>query len=304
MEKQLENLTILISSCDKYEDLWEPFFKLLKKYGNQLTKCPIVLNTESKQFSYDGLNISCPNNYKSSVEWGRRLRTTLETITTDYVLFLLDDFFLQKPANCETIAKCIKWLDNDREVGAFNFVPIEPANKESAKYKNFCYMPVKMQYRFNAQAGIWRKDVLYNSILDIESPWDWEVYGNQRNQYIYKNCKLYAIKYGEDTPYDYNFVEYEKSSPDNIIVHSAIMRGKWDLSCIEECFKENGIEIDYSLRGLYKPNQTKPNKIKDFILKITKPIRRIFFKSHKYKTLVYLPIKEHKKKIKANKKGS
>ncbi len=304
MENKLQNLTILLSSCDKYEDLWEPFFKLFKKYGGELASCPIVLNTESKQYSYEGLNITCPNNYTENIEWGRRLRQTLETINTDYVLFVLDDFFLQKPADCDTISQCIKWLDENKNVGAFNLTPIEPANKEHEIFKNFCYMPVKMNYRFNAQVCIWRKNVLYDSILDIESPWDWEVYGNQRNQYIFKHCELYALKYNAPAPYDYNFVIYEQSTPKNIVVHSAIMRGKWDLSCIETCFKENDINIDYSIRGLYKPETNKPNnKIKEFILKLTKPIRKIFFKSEKYKTLVYLPIKEYKAKIKLNKKG-
>ena len=52
-----DRYTIVVSSCDAYSDLWEPFFKVLKAEWKGLDKIPIVLNTESKSFSYDGLDI-------------------------------------------------------------------------------------------------------------------------------------------------------------------------------------------------------------------------------------------------------
>lgn len=285
MNNKLDNLTILVNSCDSYEDLWDPFFKLFKKFGGELTSCPIVLNTESKKFTYDGLNITCPNNYTEKVEWGRRLKHTLNEIKTDYVFFLLDDFFLQRPANTNMIAQCLTWLKENENIGAFNFIPIEPAQQESTKYNDFCLMPLSMQYRFNAQACLWKKSVLNDSILDIESPWDWEVLGNIRNQTIMRNIQLYALKYGINEPYYYNFIIYKNSTKNKIIVHSPIMRSKWDLSCIEQCFKENDINIDYNLRGIYKPQKAK----KSIIYKILRKIYHIVF-WRKYKN----KLKEHK----------
>ena len=50
------DVTILVNSCDKYEDAWEPFFKL---FSIQWPECPykIILNTESKNFSCDYLSV-------------------------------------------------------------------------------------------------------------------------------------------------------------------------------------------------------------------------------------------------------
>lgn len=31
-----EDITILVNSCDTYEDTWFPFFKLLKKIGHNV----------------------------------------------------------------------------------------------------------------------------------------------------------------------------------------------------------------------------------------------------------------------------
>ena len=175
MSSKLNNLTVIVNSCDKYDDLWQPFFQLFKKYGGELAKCPIVLNTESKKFAYEGLNIVCPNNYSEDVAWGKRLRDTLKTIKTDYVFFLLDDFFLQSEVDEEVFLNCIKWLDENAKVGAFNFISIEKAKAEHADFKGFCLMPNNLAYRLNAQACIWRKEFLFNSLLDNESPWDCEV---------------------------------------------------------------------------------------------------------------------------------
>lgn len=303
MDNKLQNLTILINTCDSYDDLWEPFFKLFKKFGGELAKCPIVLNTESKKFTYEDLNISCPNNFDKTIEWGRRLKETLKTIKTDYVLFLLDDFFLQRPADTETIAQCIKWLDENKNVGAFNFISIEQAKIEHQTYKNFCLMPLEMQYRVNAQACVWRKDILDKSILDIESPWEWEIFGNIRNSVLLKDVEIYALKYGVISPYNYNFIQYQKSSENNIVVESAIMRGKWDLKCIKKCFEENDINIDYSIRGIYK--SPKRNFIKRILSFITRPIRKKSIEAKrkisesenqkKYKLLVQDPIEQFQK---------
>ena len=47
---------ILVNTCDKFEDCWEPFFKLFALYWPDY-KGPIYLNTEYKTFTYGNLNI-------------------------------------------------------------------------------------------------------------------------------------------------------------------------------------------------------------------------------------------------------
>lgn len=297
MKKSIKDFGIIVSSCDKYSDIWPIFFKLFKKYGNELTECSIYLNTESKKFSFEGLNIICPNDFSAFVPWGKRLRNCLDSVKEDYVLFLLDDFFIQKKANFNFINKCAKWLKSNKNVGCFNFIPIEPAIEKSKKYKKFCTMPVGMGYRFNAQAALWRKSVLFDSVLPEESPWDWETFGNLRNEYIMKNIEMYALDFNYKSPYDYSFVDYSKSTRDNIKVVSPIMRGKWVPSIVDKCFKENGIEIDYKKRGIFK--EKKPLLIKRVFARLTRIFRTKKIMAErlaareKYHELVEVPIREH-----------
>ena len=43
------DITIIVNSCDKYSDLWYPFFELLRIQWPDLSY-PIILNTESKTY--------------------------------------------------------------------------------------------------------------------------------------------------------------------------------------------------------------------------------------------------------------
>lgn len=121
MEKYMDKIALLVNSCDKYEDLWAPFFTLLKKYWNP--EYPIVLNTESKDFNFEGLNIKTLKLFENkNVEWSERLRITLENIDSEYVITLLDDFFLEKSVDNNKINQCVKWMDENQNIAAFYFV--------------------------------------------------------------------------------------------------------------------------------------------------------------------------------------
>ncbi len=273
-KNSLEKLTILVNSCDAYEDLWMPFFTMFEKNGSDLTKLKIILNTETKAFKFSKLNVLCLQLYskEESVEWGKRLRKTLESIKTDYVFCLLDDFFLRRKMDkkdIQIIERCIEILDSDTNVGAINLIPMDGVEKESEKYEGFCLAPKGTEYRCNAQACIWRKNVLYNSVLDDESPWIWEIYGNYRNNII-MDSDIYFLKNGVREPYDYGYINYNETEEDgSYVLASPVMRGKWYLPLVKKLFEENDINMDYNHRGVYRNSiktVIKRNKILDRLI--------------------------------------
>lgn len=275
-----EELTILLCTCDAYKDLWNPFFTLFDKFGGKLKNLPIVINTESEKYEYGNLNIKCPNNYSSveEIAWGRRLRETMKQISTEYVLLLLDDFFLTRRVETEDykkICECVGYMEADSSIGGMNLVPLYGADS-SKEFNGFYFINPGTPYRFNAQACIWRKETLYNSVLDIESPWEWEVYGNLRNDVLIKE-KIYSLKDGEREPYDYGFYDYgQKEEDGTYVAKSGVMRGKWYLPSVEKLFKENGIQVDYSKRGIYKDGfKRKAKRNKLLLVLVVRPYRRI-----------------------------
>ena len=284
-----KRLGILLCSCDAYEDVWHPFFRLFEKYGGDLKKCNIYLNTESKSYSYKGLNIITPQLYKAGEKapWGERFIKTVDTIKEEYVLILIDDFLLRRDVDIDMFKKCIQYLDENKDVASFNLIHLDvnSVDEPSEKFPEFCIVPSGTKYRVNAQAGIWRKDLLKKSILPQESPWDWETYGNMRNDVVLKE-EIYALKKGEREPYFYDFYNEAYGTI------SAIMRGKWVVDFVEDLFRENDIQIDFSVRGTYQPVKQKsfrtslPFRAVRFVLLPLRPI----FKRKQHK--------EHKRKMK------
>ena len=269
MRKDLEKkLTILMCTCDKYKDLWDPFFILFNKFGGALRKLPIVINTESEKYKFNNLNIVCPNDYKNpeEVAWGKCLKSTIERISTDYILFLLDDFFVKRTVTNEDFNKiidCVRYMEEDASIGGMSLVPLY-IKDNGKEFHDFYLVNPGTPYRFNAQACVWRKETLYNSIIDIENPWEWEVYGNIRNDVLIKE-KIYVLKDGEREPICYGYSDYGQRGEDGIYAPKfGVMRGKWYLPSVKKLFEENGIHVDYSVRGIYKEGfkrKVKRNKL-------------------------------------------
>ena len=251
--------TILVCSCDTYEDTWMPFFKLLKKYWPNCN-FPIVLNTETKQFKYEGLDIKTYSLYKNSkAAWGKRLIETLKLIDSKYVLFILDDFFLEDYVEDKKVSKCIEWMEKDNNIAVFSFMPTPGQNIDNDKYEGFELRPKDGEYRFNCQAAIWRRERLIEFVRSHESPWDWELLGSIRSQRY--NDEFYSLK--ETAPKVFNY---------DLEHGGAVHRGKWVKEVVLPICEKNDIKIDFSKRGFeehspfdYIPPKKKKNIFKRII---------------------------------------
>lgn len=111
-------VTLLVNSCDAYADLWQPFFTLLKRYFLPLP-AEILLNTETKNFAFDGLNLRCV--HSTAPTYGERMTDALREVKTEYTLLLLDDFFLAAARGYwRGLADIVRWMDADRDIVYFN----------------------------------------------------------------------------------------------------------------------------------------------------------------------------------------
>jgi len=231
------NCTILINSCDAYEDVWNPFFFAFKKrWGN----CPynIVLNTESKCIKFEDLDVITFNLVNKSEKdlWGKRLRRTLQQINTEYVITLFDDFILEDFVQQDKIEKCITWMEENEKIAAFYLLNIEGENIVDDTYEGFELMPQRKDYRLNSAPAVWRREKLLLFTGDKDTPWAWEFFGSART---YKDKDLfYCAQKGKEDIYKYNYS-----------LGGAIHRGKWVKTVIEPIVKEYNLKMDLSIRG-------------------------------------------------------
>lgn len=237
-----QDCTVLVCSSDKYADCWDPFFTLFKKYWSE---CPydIVLNTESKAFEMDGLDIICYQFYTENekVPYGERLLRHLKTIKTPNVIILMDDFFLRKKVDSEKVIQYAHELSVNTDIAVFSFDSIkDEMNIDDGKYNDFILRPQCGEYKLNFQGGVWRKSSLISLIRAHESPWEIEIKGSIRSFEIKQ--RFYTLKDISLSPIDYG----KKKG-----LTWGIVRGKWVYDDVVPLFEEHQIMVDFSQRGFF-----------------------------------------------------
>ena len=94
-----KDCSLLISSCDSYDDLWRPFFTLLKKNWPDCAYKKYLI-TENKKF--DDLNVLSLS-LGLNLSWSSLLIKALDKIETPYVLLMLEDFFIHSKVDNKLI---------------------------------------------------------------------------------------------------------------------------------------------------------------------------------------------------------
>lgn len=234
------DLTIFVNTSDSFDDCWKPFFKLFKLYWPNCP-FPIVLNTETKEFSYKGLNIRCTkvaHNKSDKLGWSECLMRALDSIDSTYILYLQEDYFLEAPVK----EKILIALLNKMKAGfACTIVfsggvgPWKPTESDS-----IWEVDKKAKWRLSLQAGLWEKSVLRSLLRKHETPWQLESYGSFRTRKLKQricsvNRDIFSGKGKDIFPY----------SPTGIVA------GRWVKSIVEPLFKKHGIYVDFSQRGFH-----------------------------------------------------
>jgi hypothetical protein len=243
------NYSILVNTCDKFEDCWEPFFKLFSIFWPDY-KGTIYLNTEYKDYSYEGLNIipikgaekhAVPKNKRAT--WSQCLKWALEEIDTDIVLYMQEDYFLKDTVKNDWINYFKDYMEQYSEIPCIQLTNsgIPSVEKSSHKFLNTSN-PNHFSY-LSCQASFWRKNVLLSLIREHETAWNFEWWGSKRAKYF---------------GYDFLTVDpiWLNSEIQGIIpyITTGIIGGKW-YKPVVDVFQQQNIHMDFSVRGFYNPNK-------------------------------------------------
>ncbi len=234
------NLTLYVSSSDKFADCWDPFFKLLRKFWPEWNG-PIIFATETIPFSYPGLDIICPcvqKNNPKKLSWSEITLQTLSYVKTTHILLLLEDYFIKAPVNHNEFTAIFELVlkENYSHLMLIGM----PGNNISTKYPFLLERAQNAPYRFSTQAGIWKTDRFKFYLRPHESPWMAEKWGSKRASKT--KDSFYSINPDHIKKYGY-IIDY--------YIRGGITKGKW-VDSIPDFFQSQGItSIDYSKRGFY-----------------------------------------------------
>lgn len=240
------NYSVLVNTSDSFEDCWHPFFTLLAKYWQDLD-AQILLNTEKKFWTTDLVDVKClqvQQKDSQRLPWSDCLIRALDMIETPLVLYLQEDYFINRPVRSDIIDKSVEYMlsnANVEHIGLTKHGSHPPYNNYNPDW--LLEIRQNARYRISTQAGLWRVNALKSYLREGENGWMFEIYGTWRSRR--RNGTFLCARFDE------NF-----GGPVIDYLHTGIIKGKW-LPEIRETFRENNIKVDFSERGFYQ----QPNRI-------------------------------------------
>ena len=268
--KSTSNLkyAVLVLSCDKNSDLWPTFFQLFFKYWeDRLPK--VYLGTNFAKFYDDRVTTV---NSKLIDNWSTELDIILEQISEDYVLMILEDYFIYKRVNVDSVELALNSM-NTRNACFFRLAcfpkkynllwPSTIVDQENKIFE----LNLNSEYLLNLQIGIWKKSVLKDLLVLGESPWQFEI--NASNRYRKLSFKTLAF---QETP-GINYVHGPITYLSGALTKGVIMRDSIRLCKREnvsfEPFPNRKVETSFeeAVRIFYISLPIKLRKVFDFLNK-------------------------------------
>jgi len=214
------NTSVVVMTCDSYEDTWGAFFQLKDKYWSN---CPYetYIVTEEKACNY-------AVSLKKTGAWTKRLREALEDIKTKYIIFMLDDFFIRQEVDQKGIEYAERQFQDD--IATLSFMNVISHNKDycddTDEINGYIRRKNNMRYLANCQPSIWDRKKMIEILQKDQDPWQWELTP------INSKYRFYVIK--DKRLIDNGYYDYKSFG---------INKGQWTKEAIE-FLKSEGIEID------------------------------------------------------------
>ncbi len=251
-----DQITVIVNTCDAYQDVLQLFFCALNEYWRECD-FRIIINTESNRYHFDDSRIGVFNycKYSGTDRWGDRLRHVLNYVESEFVLMLYDDFVLENLVDLEGVAKAIDLLLEESKASAVYLVNTGLPIVENDKCI-FQRVKGRSDFVLNSSPAIWRKKDLMSYTGENDNPWAWEVFGSYRT--FSRDNIFYTLNPKNEDIFPYN---YKKGG--------AIYRGKWVKDVVDGKFQKYNLNIDPTVRGFINMEELAPRSFRwklDFML--------------------------------------
>jgi len=217
---------VLVSSCDRYSDLWSPFFKLFFRYWED---CPYPVYLISNFRLYPDSRVKGIL-VGEDIDWSSNMYSALRQITHPMVILLMEDYLLDRPVDTVRIEELVSYMQK-RGAVCMRLFPCPGPETACPDNREVGEILRGADYRLSLQAAIWRRDILLALLRRGETPWELEVMGSRRSDEI-----------------DLPFLSVTRdSSPPISYFCTAIVRGYWARGALSLCRRE-GIEVNLTAR--------------------------------------------------------
>ena len=167
---------IIISTCDKFSDLWDAnIFFINQNWGDRRTNTYLVTDKNTEKV-FDNVSVVCAG---ADTEITQRLRTALEKITSEFIVFTLDDYFLTTHIEDSKIQHAINVMKKEK----LDYLRLYSATKHYLKKEGakeispgFYLRNINDgDYKISLYPGIWRTEFMRKTVVESMNAWEYEV---------------------------------------------------------------------------------------------------------------------------------
>lgn len=161
-------ITIVISSCDHFSDCWDVLSVSLKQFWPD---CPFkrYLITNRQNSNSDQFQAFRTEDDRG---WASNLKMVLERLNSEFILYLQEDYWLNRPVDTKAIEKHLNFC---RTYG-YDYLRLTfpEYDRGRSDADGYCVIPTGIRYRLCLQAALWRRSKLLEILVEGWSGWDFE----------------------------------------------------------------------------------------------------------------------------------
>lgn len=223
-----DKLAVFIVSFDGYSDVWPAFFSIFDKYWSE---CPfkIYFVTNFKTYNYKNVINICVG---EEISWFDRVRTAINQVEEEYILFMLEDYFIGQKVENTDLYEIIDYIEQ-KKLKYYRLIDNPYCERKFDTERPYISaIPTDNVYNINLQLSIWKKTFFIDSLNKINgiTPWDFEIL-------FKKNMSGDALEYANCCV----------DKRDIFNIKNGVIQGKWVPDTIKY-FDKQGIYIDTSFR--------------------------------------------------------
>lgn len=169
------SLGIVVASCDKYSDLWEPLFGQFFKHWPDCPY-PVYLVANHQRFDHPQVVTLLAGD---DLDWSTTIARSIAGLQHTHLLFWIDDAFLVDDVDSIEI-EALFALAKEEKV---NFLRMRPNPRPSTWLDNGLGVLNKdAAYRVSLFATLWNVEMLSIILRPGESAWQFELDGTERSR--------------------------------------------------------------------------------------------------------------------------
>lgn len=166
-----EKLTMVISSCEAYADLWDHHVTLLRENWPDRAINAVIVTDQEHESRYPDVGIFAAGD---SMEMPQRIRAFAKGCDSEYLLVTLDDYYVDRPIDTKKIQRAVSLMD-EYGLDYLRFWPYPHEKKRIEGVDKAFWIELEGNYKVNLYPAIWRKSFLEQTVKESLSAWAYEV---------------------------------------------------------------------------------------------------------------------------------